>query len=166
MAKTKTMVPFKGTAEQENQLREIIAKHKDMQGGLIPVLQQAQNIYGYLPIEVQEIIAEGLNIPLSEVYGVVSFYAQFSLNPKGDCEIAVCMGTACYVRGSNDVIEKICSILEIEPNGVTADGKFSLSTTRCIGACGLAPVMTINDDVYGRLTPDDIEGILAQYMEK
>lgn len=166
MAKTKTMVPFRGTAEQENQLREIIANHKDMQGGLIPVLQQAQNLYGYLPIEVQEIIAEGLNIPLSEVYGVVSFYAQFSLNPKGNCEISVCMGTACYVRGSNDVIEKISSILGIEPNGITPDGKFSLSTTRCIGACGLAPVMTINDDVYGRLTADDVEGILAQYMDK
>lgn len=165
MAKTKTMVPFKGTAEQEKQLREIIAQHKDMQGGLIPVLQQAQNLYGYLPIEVQQIIAEGLDLPLAEVYGVVSFYAQFSLNPKGECEIAVCMGTACYVKGSNAIVDKICAFLGVEPNGVTPDGKFSLSTTRCIGACGLAPVMTINDDVYGRLTADEVEGILLQYMK-
>lgn len=164
MAKKKTAVPFKGTAEQEKQLKEIIASHRDMAGALMPVLQQAQNIYGYLPIEVQQMIAEGLDIPLAEVYGVVTFYSQFTLNPKGKYEIAVCMGTACYVKGAGDLIEKITERLGIEPGGITEDGRFSLTTTRCIGACGLAPVLTVNEDVYGRLKPEDIDGILKKYM--
>ena len=163
MAKRKTAVPFKGTVEQEQKLREIIAVHKNVQGALMPVLQQAQEVYGYLPIEVQKIIAEGLDIPLAEVYGVVTFYAQFSLNPKGNYSIGVCLGTACYVKGSGDIIERIQKNLGIEPGGVSPDGKFSLDATRCIGACGLAPVMTINGDVYGRLVPDDIDTILAKY---
>ena len=163
MAKKKTAVPFKGTAEQEAKLMEIIAAHKDMQGALMPVLQQAQDVYGYLPIEVMKMIAEGLNIPLEEVYGVATFYAQFSLNPKGQYQIAVCMGTACYVKGSGDIIERIKVKLGIEPGGITPDGKFSLDATRCIGACGLAPVMTINGEVYGRLVASDVDKILAEY---
>ena len=164
MAKRKTAVPFKGTAEQETKLREIIAAHKDMQGALMPVLQQAQELYGYLPIEVQQIIAEGLGLSLAEVYGVVTFYAQFTLNPKGQYQISVCMGTACYVKGSGDVLDRIQQKLGLEPGGITPDGKFSLDATRCIGACGLAPVMTINDEVYGCVTADAVEGILAKYM--
>lgn len=164
MAKRKTAVPFGGTAEQEKQLREIIAAHKDMQGALMPVLQEAQELYGYLPIEVQKIIAEGLNLPLEEVYGVVTFYAQFTLNPKGKYCVAVCMGTACYVKGAGAIIERIQQKLGIEPGGITEDGKFSLDATRCIGACGLAPVITVNEEVYGRLVPDDIDRIFEKYL--
>ena len=164
MAKRKTAVAFNGTAEQEKQLLEVIGQHKGMQGPLMPVLQQAQEIYGYLPIEVQKIIARGLDIPLAEVYGVVTFYAQFTLNPKGQYRVAVCLGTACYVKGSGDIFDRISAKLGIESGGITPDGKFSLDATRCIGACGLAPVMTINDDVYGRLVLDDVDGILEKYM--
>ena len=160
----KSTIPFKGTPEQEAKLREIIAAHKDTQGALIPVLHEAQGVYGYLPIEVQTIIAEGLGIPLAEVYGVVTFYAQFSLNPKGQYEIGVCLGTACYVKGSGDILEKFKQLLGIDVGECTPDGKFSLTATRCVGACGLAPVVTVNEDVYGRLTVDDVQGILDKYM--
>lgn len=158
------VIPFKGTQEQEQQLLQVINEHKDEKGALIPVLHKAQDIYGYLPIEVQTIIADGLGVSLAEVYGVVTFYTQFSLNPKGEYKVAVCLGTACYVKGSGDILEKIKEILKIDVDGCTADGKFSLEATRCIGACGLAPVMTVNDDVYGRLVPDDVPGILEKYM--
>ena len=158
------VIPFKGTAEQEKQLMAVIAEYKGQRGALIPVLHKAQEIYGYLPIEVQTMIAEGLEVPLAEVYGVVTFYTQFSLNPKGEYKIAVCLGTACYVKGSGDIIDKIKQILGIDVDGCTPDGKFSLEATRCIGACGLAPVLTINDDVYGRLVVDDVPGILEKYM--
>ena len=160
----KATIPFKGTPEQEAKLREIIAAHKDMQGALIPVLHEAQGVYGYLPIEVQTIIAEGLGIPLAEVYGVVTFYAQFSHNPKGQYEIGVCLGTACYVKGSGDILENFKQLLGIDVGECTPDGKFSLTATRCVGACGLAPVVTVNEDVYGRLTVDDVQGILDKYM--
>ncbi|MEG1850338.1 MAG: NAD(P)H-dependent oxidoreductase subunit E, partial [Oscillospiraceae bacterium] len=125
---------------------------------------KAQLIYGYLPIEVQRVIAEELNIPLEEVYGVVTFYAQFTLNPKGENKVAVCLGTACYVKGSGDIIDRVSKKLGVEAGSITPDGRFSLDATRCIGACGLAPVMTINDDVYGRLVPEDVDGILEKYM--
>lgn len=164
MTKRKTAVTFQGTAEQKKLLLEFINEHKNMQGPLMPVLQRAQEIYGYLPIEVQRIISRELDLPLSEIYGVVTFYAQFTLNPKGKYCIAVCMGTACYVKGSGNVLDKICNKLGIEAGGITPDGKFSLDATRCIGACGLAPVMTINDEVYGRLNLNDIDGILEKYM--
>lgn len=144
-------------------LQEIIAENKDKQGSLIHVLHEAQLIYGYLPIEVQKIIAEGMNIPLAEVYGVVTFYAQFSLKPKGEYKISVCLGTACYVKGADLVLDKLKESLDIQVGDCTEDGKFSLDACRCIGACSLAPVLTINNDVYGRLVPDDIPGILAKY---
>jgi len=166
MAKRKTVVPFQGTAEQEKQLKELIAAHKEQRGALMPVLQQAQEIYGYLPIEVQTMIAEGLGIPLEEVYGVATFYGQFSLNPKGKYQIAVCMGTACYVRGAGAVLERIEQKLGTERGSITPDGKFSIDATRCLGACGLAPVMTINGEVYGRLVPADVDRILDEYMQK
>ncbi len=163
MAKRKTIVPFQGTKEQEERLLAVIAEHKDQRGALMPVLQKAQDIYGYLPIEVQEIIADQMGISLSEVYGVVTFYGQFTLNPKGQYKISVCLGTACYVKGSGDILQRLKERLGIEAGEITADGKFSLEATRCIGACGLAPVLTVNDDVYGRLVVDDVDKILAKY---
>ena len=163
MPNLKTAVPYQGTPEQEAQLREAIAAHKGQPGATMPVLQAAQEIFGYLPEEVQIIIAEGLDIPLSEVYGVVSFYTQFSLNPKGRYQISICLGTACYVKGAGAILDAVQKKLGIAPGGITPDGKFSLDACRCIGACGLAPVMMINDDVYGRLTPDQVAGILDRY---
>ena len=157
-------LPFQGTPEQEAQLKQVIAEHKGQKGAVIPVLHEAQGIYGYLPIEVQEMISEGLNVPLAEIYGIVTFYAQFSLNPKGKYQIGVCMGPACYVKGSGDLLNKIKEILGIEVGECTPDGKFSLDATRCIGACGLAPVLTVNEDVYGRLVVDDIPGIIEKYQ--
>ena len=161
----KKTVPFNGTKEQEQQLQAVIAEHKGQDGAAIPVLHKAQEIYGYLPIEVQTMIAEGLDIPLAEIYGIVTFYTQFSLNPKGKYKIGVCLGTACYVKGSGDILDKIKSILGIDVDECTPDGKFSIEATRCIGACGLAPVFTINEDVYGRITTDDVAGILAKYQD-
>lgn len=164
MQKKISSIPFNGTAEQEAKLKEIIKKHKDDPGAVMPVLQEAQEVYGYLPIEVQKMIAEGLSVPLEEVYGVSTFYSQFSLTPKGQYNISVCLGTACYVKGAGKIIERISEILGIGAEECTADGRFSLTACRCIGACGLAPVMTVNDDVYGRLEVEDIDGILAKYM--
>lgn len=156
-------VAFKGTLEQEKELQEVIAKYKDQKGALMPVLQEAQEIYGYLPIEVQTMIAEGLDIPLEEVYGVVTFYAQFSLYPKGQYKISVCLGTACYVKGSGDIYDRLQQRLGIQGGECTSDGKFSLEACRCVGACGLAPVLTVNEDVYGKITADDVDDILAKY---
>ena len=163
MSKPST-IPFNGTKEQEEKLLEVIANHKDENGAVIPVLHEAQDIYGYLPIEVQEIISEGLNVPLAEIYGLVTIYTQFSLNPKGEYQIGVCLGTACYVKGSGGILEKIKERLGIDVGECTPDGKFSLDATRCIGACGLAPVLTVNDEVFGRLTVDDVDDILAKYQ--
>lgn len=162
MKKTQAL-PFNGTKEQERQLMEVIEKHKNERGATIPVLHEAQDIYGYLPIEVQEMISEGLGVPLAEIYGIVTFYTQFSLNPKGQYQIGVCLGTACYVKGSGDILERLKEKLGIDVGECTPDGKFSLEATRCVGACGLAPVVTINDDVYGRLVPDEVDDILKKY---
>ena len=159
----KSTVPFQGTKEQEAQLRSVIAELKDERGALMPILQKAQDIYGYLPIEVQTMIADECGIPLEKVYGVATFYSQFSLYPKGKYKISVCLGTACYVKGSGDIYNKLQELLGIEGGQCTPDGKFSLDACRCIGACGLAPVLTINDDVYGRLTADEIADVLAKY---
>jgi NADP-reducing hydrogenase subunit HndA len=163
MANSKTKVPFAGTKEQERQLREAIGALKDERGSLITILQKAQDIYRYLPIEVQKIIADGTGIPLEEIYGVVTFYAQFSLNPKGQYRISCCLGTACYVKGAGDFYRKISDELGVASGECTPDGKFSLEACRCIGACGLAPVLTVNEDVYGRLTADEVDSILAKY---
>lgn len=163
MKKTMTTVPFNGTAEQKAALDALIAAHKGEAGALMPVLQQAQDIYGYLPVEVQKEIAVGLDVPYSEVFGVVTFYSQFLLNPKGAHPVAVCLGTACYVKGSGKLMEKLEELLKIKPGEISNDLQFSLDATRCIGACGLAPVLTIGEDVYGRLEPNQLEGILAKY---
>jgi NADH-quinone oxidoreductase subunit E/NADP-reducing hydrogenase subunit HndA len=163
MPNMKTVVPYQGTPEQEEKLRQVIAEHKNQPGATMPVLQAAQEIFGYLPEEVQIMIAEGLDIPLSEVYGVATFYAQFTLNPKGKYQISLCMGTACYVKGAGDILTALEQKLGIKAGGITPDGKFSIDACRCIGACGLAPVMTINEDVYGRLTASQVAGILDSY---
>ena len=165
MQKRISSIPFQGTKEQEEKLKAFIAAHKEEGGALMPVLQYAQEVYGYLPIEVQTMVAEGLDIPLEEVYGVSTFYSQFALTPKGRYNISVCLGTACYVKGSGKLIERIQERLGIGPEECTADGRFSLTACRCIGACGLAPVLAVNDDVYGRLEPEDIDGILDKYMD-
>lgn len=149
--------------EKYVQLDEVIAKHKGTPGALMPVLQEAQNIFGYVPMDVQQIIADGLGTTLAEVYGVATFYAQFSLEPKGEYVVGVCLGTACYVKGSQKVLDKLSEVLEVSVGKTTADGKFTLNATRCLGACGLAPVMMINDEVYGRLVPEDIPGIVEKY---
>ena len=163
MQKRISNIPFHGTKEQEEQLLAIIEKHKGDKGAVMPILQEAQGIYGYLPIEVQQIVADKLGVSLEEVFGVATFYSQFSLTPKGKYNISVCLGTACYVKGSGKILEELSKELGIEAEECTEDGKFSLTACRCIGACGLAPVITINDDVYGRLVPEDVKGILAKY---
>ncbi len=162
----KTQVPFSGTLAQELQLKEVIAARKEQPGCLMPVLQQAQEIYGYLPIEVQAIVAEGLGISLSEVYGVATFYSQFRLNPKGIYRISICLGTACYVKGAAKVLEAVERKLGIQVGECTPDGLFSLESCRCVGACGLAPVMMINDEVFGRMTPEQVPVILEDYARR
>ena len=164
MKKKMTTVAFNGTAEQLAKLDELIAKHKGEKGALMPVLQGAQGIYGSLPIEVQKHIALSMDVPLSEVYGVASFYSQFILNPKGEYAVAVCLGTACYVKGSGDILNKITEILGLPSGATSADAKYSLDATRCIGACGLAPVLTINGEVYGKLGVSDVPALLAKYQ--
>ncbi len=163
MKKNLTTVMFRGTKAQEEKLYEVIDKLRGTPGALMPILQQAQEIYGYLPIEVQKMIAVRLGISAEEVYGVSTFYSQFSLNPKGEVAIAVCLGTACYVKGSGDIIDRITEVLGIKAGETSSDGKYSLEATRCIGACGLAPVLTVNNEVYGRLSKSDVDGILAKY---
>ncbi|MDY2850901.1 MAG: NAD(P)H-dependent oxidoreductase subunit E [Candidatus Borkfalkiaceae bacterium] len=157
-------VPFNGTKEQEEKLNKILKSLKNVPGALMPALQQAQEIYGYLPMEVQETIADKLGLSLAEVYGVATFYSQFTLVPKGKVQIGVCLGTACYVKGSGDVYAEFQKLLGVE-SGITEDLIYSLDATRCIGCCGLAPVMTINGDVYGKITKDQVAGLLAKYKE-
>lgn len=158
-----TKTPFNGTKEQENALIEMLKSLKGKNGALMPALQKAQGIYGYLPIEVQKIIAEQLNLPLEEIFGVTTFYSQFTLNPKGKNKISVCMGTACYVKGAKNILDKFNETLKIEAGDCTEDLNFSLDATRCLGCCGLAPVLTVNEDVYGKVSADDVAGILKKY---
>ena len=160
MLKKLSTIPFVGTAEQDAKLKAVIDANKQDKSRL---MQQAQEIYGYLPMEVQNTIAEGMGVPLEKVYGVSTFYAQFALSPKGSYHIAVCLGTACYVKGSGDIYNKLQEVLGISGDECTTDRKFSLTASRCIGACGLAPVLTVNEDVYGRLTKNDVESIIAKY---
>ena len=163
MKKKLTTVPFHGTAEQEKQLLAVIEKLKDEKGSMMPIMQQAQEIYGYLPIEVQKIIAEKTGTSLEEIFGIASFYSQFKLNPDGKYAISVCLGTACYVKGSGEVLDEISKQLNVPIGSTSADGKFSVEATRCLGACGLAPVMTINGEVYGSLKKEDVKTVLAKY---
>ena len=162
MAKKPT-VPFTGTKEQEEALLKVIAELKDTKGALMPIMQKAQDIYGYLPYEVQKIISDNTGIPIEKIYGVATFYAQFALNPKGKYKISVCLGTACYVKGSGAICDKVAELTGIKPGDISKSGIYSFEATRCIGACGLAPVMTVNGDVYGRITAKDVADILAKY---
>lgn len=163
MLKKISKIPFQDTPEQAAKLDAIIAECTGDVSMLMHVMQEAQAIYGYLPFEIQQKIADGMKVPLEKVYGVATFYAQFSLSPKGEYNISVCLGTACYVKGSGDIFDKLSERLGIGADECTADGKFSLTACRCIGACGLAPVLTVNEEVYGRLTTDDVDGILEKY---
>ena len=159
----KQTVPFKGTKQQEEQLRAELKDLKSKGIGVMSALQSAQEIYGYLPKEVQLIVAEEMGVSLSEVYGVATFYSQFSLYPKGEYRVSVCLGTACYVKNAGLVFDKLKECLNIDDGQCTPDGKFSLDATRCVGCCGFAPVMMVNDDVYGKVTPEEVAGILAKY---
>ena len=163
MQKRISTLPFQGTKEQQEQLFKVIDENGGTHGSVMPILQKAQEIYVYLPIEVQTMIAEKMDVPLEEIYGVSTFYSLFALTPKGKYNVSVCMGTACYVKGAADVLGKICEVLGIQPEECTQDGKFSITECRCIGACGLAPVMTVNDDVYGRVSVSEVEDILSKY---
>lgn len=158
MALTKEQIAAK-TEELENYITEM----KDVQGCLIPIMQKAQELFGYLSLETMQLISDRLDVPVSEIYGIATFYALFSLTPKGDNVISVCTGTACYVKGAAAVLDAVKKQLGIEAGETTPDGKFSIQDTRCLGCCGLAPVMTVDGDVYGRLTPTDVKDILAKY---
>lgn len=163
MVKKMSNIPFSGTPEQEAQLKAVIDASKHDEHLLMSVMQEAQGIYGYLPIEVQEMIAEGMGVSLEKVFGVSTFYAQFALSPKGKYNVSVCLGTACYVKGSGELLDEICNVLGVGSGECTDDAKFSVEECRCVGACGLAPVFMVNDDVYGRVKPEEIKDILAKY---
>ncbi|MCD8201547.1 MAG: NAD(P)H-dependent oxidoreductase subunit E [Clostridia bacterium] len=158
-----SIVSFEGTKEQEAALRKVIEDHRSERGCLMPILHEAQDIYGYLPVEVQRIIADTLSIPLSEVYGVATFYTRFTLSPKGRHRVSVCLGTACYVKGSEKLLEELEKELGITCGECTTNRLFSLDSCRCVGACGLAPVVTVDGKVYGKVSPADIKGILEEY---
>ncbi|HAN86247.1 MAG TPA: NAD(P)H-dependent oxidoreductase subunit E [Firmicutes bacterium] len=151
------------TSEQWALVDEIIAKYKGQRGILIPCLHEIQEVVGYLPLEVQERVAAGLDVPLADVYSVVTFYALFSTKPKGKHQVGVCLGTACYVRGGDKVLEKVEQALGIKAGDTTDDRLFSIQVMRCIGACGLGPVMTVDDDIYARIKPDRVAEVLAKY---
>lgn len=151
---------------QLDKIKAICASFGNNQGELINVLHKTQEAFGYLPAEVQEVIAEELNISVAKVYGVVTFYSFFNMLPKGKYPISICTGTACYVRGAEKVLDEFRRSLQIGVGETTADGKFSLSCLRCVGACGLAPVVTIGEKVYGRVSPDGVREILAEYEER
>lgn len=154
-----------GTCHDENleKVKAIIAKCNGDKSQLIYVLNAVQEMYGYVPTHVQKVISDEMDIPMAEIYGVITFYSRFSLEPKGKYNISVCLGTACYVKGSQNVLDKVKEILGIDVGEVTPDGKFSIEPTRCVGACGLAPVMTINGEVYGNMDPSMVKDILAKY---
>lgn len=164
MKKKLTTVEFRGTKEQEKELLAVIEKHAGEKGAMMPILQEAQGIYGYLPIEVQKIIADKTGVSMEEIFGIATFYSQFKLNPDGKYAISVCLGTACYVKGSGEVLEEISKQLNVPVGSTSPDGKYSVEATRCLGACGLAPVMTVNGEVYGSLKKSDVKTILEKYV--
>lgn len=151
------------TEEKTRQLEEVIKKYKRRPGSLIPVLQEAQELVGYLPPSVQRLIARGLNLPVSEVHGVVSFYSFFTMKPKGKHNIRICLGTACYVKGAEEIVKKLKDRLNIDLGGITDDRKYSMDAVRCLGACGLAPVVVINKDTFGSINPVKATDILSGY---
>lgn len=149
--------------ERIEKLNALILENKDIKGGLIPVLHGVQEIYGYLPEEALKIVSELMGVPMMDIYGVATFYHFFSLEPKGEHVIRVCLGTACYVKGGQTIIDRISQELNVEVGKTTEDGKFTLEATRCLGACGLSPVITVDDKVYGRVTMEDVRRILDEY---
>ena len=155
--------PTSGKQDLYDQLGKFIAQHKNENGPLMPIMYKAQEIFGYLPLEVQHFISESMGIPLTDVYGVSTFYSQFTLEPMGKYKVGVCLGTACYVKGSQKVIDKFIDELGISVGKTSKDGMFTLQATRCIGACGLAPVAMINDDVYGQIKEEDVHNIVEKY---
>jgi NADH-quinone oxidoreductase subunit E/NADP-reducing hydrogenase subunit HndA len=159
------MAVIKLSEAKVNFIKDVCKSYGNKPGEVINVLHKVQGEYGYLPAEVQELVAKELGIPVSRVYGIVSFYSFFTMTPKGEYPISVCLGTACYVRGAEKVLDAFRRALNVEVGKCTADGKFSLNTLRCVGACGLAPVAMIGDKVYGRLTPDKVPGIIAEYND-
>lgn len=144
-------------------LKKYIDENRSETCGIMPILHEAQDIFGCIPLEVQKFISKEMNVSVADIYGVVTFYSRFSTEPVGDYVIGVCLGTACYVKGAQKILDKLQSELKIKTEETTKDGKFTLTATRCLGACGLAPVITINDDVYGRLTGEEIPEILSKY---
>ena len=158
-------VKFVMTDEQIKELKDRIAEHKKKPGPLMPTLHDAQNIFGCIPVQVQKIIAEELGESVAKVNGVVTFYSHFSIEPKGKHIIGVCLGTACYVRGSQQIIDAISQELKVPAGGTTEDGMFTLEATRCIGACGLAPVFTIDGKVFGSATPTSARKALEDYLK-
>lgn len=151
------------TKEQIDRLLEIVQKYKNDEGKVMLVLHEVQEYLGYVPYEAQKLIAKNLEVPISDIYGVVTFYSRFSLKPVGKYKIGICLGTACYVKGADKIIDKIEQRLGIKVGETTEDGRFSIAAMRCLGACGLAPVMTINEDVYGKLELNEIDAILDKY---
>ena len=147
-------------------LMKILEKHEKDKSNLIQILNEVQDYYGYVPEKAQVAISEYLDMPMAEIYGVVTFYSRFTLKPKGKYHIAVCLGTACFVKGSENVLERAKERLGIDVGETTKDGKFSLEATRCIGACGLAPVFTVNEEVYGKATVKMMDEILDKYMNE
>jgi len=145
------------------ELKEVCRSFNNEKGELINILHKAQSIFGYLPAEVQEIIAKEINVSVAHVYGVVTFYSFFTMTPKGKHPVSICLGTACFVRGADKVLEEFKKELQIQVGETTADGKFSLSCLRCVGACGLAPVVMVGDKVFGRVSPDGVKEIIAEY---
>lgn len=150
--------------EKLNKLEHIINEHKNQQGALMPVLHETQELFGYLPEEAQKRISEALNISMAEIYGVATFYSRFTLKPRGKYTIGVCLGTACYVKNAQGIIDKIKKEIKVGAGETTEDGLFTLEATRCIGCCGLAPVMTVGEDVYGKIVPEDVIDILKKYQ--
>ncbi|MFH1118625.1 MAG: NAD(P)H-dependent oxidoreductase subunit E [Bacteroidota bacterium] len=159
------MANIKLSANKLDELREVCKSFNNEKGELINVLHKAQGIFGYLPAEVQEVIAKALNVSVAHVYGVVTFYSFFTMLPKGEHPVSICLGTACYVRGAEKVIEEFKRILNINVGETTPDGKFSLACLRCVGACGLAPVVLVGEKVFGRVAPDGVKEIIAEYSK-
>lgn len=154
---------WEGNRDRVQKLTEFIKENKSKKGILMMALHETQDLFGYIPLEIMELISKELKIPLSEIYGVATFYSQFSLVPKGENVIGVCLGTACYVKGGQDILAKLEEMLGIGVGQTTPDGKFSIDATRCLGSCGLAPVMMINDQIYGKLTLEKVEEIINSY---
>lgn len=155
-----------GNDGKDEKIEKILSRYEKDKSNLIQILNEVQETYGYIPEDVQLEISKYLGIEMAEIYGVITFYARFTLKPKGKYNIAVCLGTACFVKGSEKVLDRVKQKLGIDVGQTTKDGKFSIEATRCIGACGLAPVFTVNDEVYGKATPELVDKVIDEYMSK